>query len=70
MSRKGGIGEVGECMAISGPSFRNTLVDSGWATSVLLCTNRLRKVLTSCRVPISGREAFSQSRQAVARREL
>ena len=30
-------------MAISGHSFRNTLVGSGWATSVLLCMNGLRK---------------------------
>jgi len=29
MSRKGGIGEVGECMAISGPSFRTPWLTLG-----------------------------------------
>jgi len=34
-----------DSMAVSGLNFRNALVGSGWATAVLLCTNRLRKVL-------------------------
>jgi len=49
-SRKGGIGGGGwvhpldaDSMAVSGLSFRNALVGSGWATAVLLCTNGLRK---------------------------
>ena len=29
-------------MAVSGLSFRNNLVGSGWATAILLCMNRLR----------------------------
>ena len=32
-------------MAVSGLNFRSALVGSGWATAVLLCTNRLRNVL-------------------------
>ena len=32
-----------DSMAISGLSFRNTLVGSGWATAILLCTNGSRK---------------------------
>jgi len=49
-NRKGGTGEGGwvhlkgaDSMAVSGLRFRNTLVGSGWATVVLLCTNGLRK---------------------------
>jgi len=30
-------------MAVSGFSFRNALVASGWATAALLCINGLRK---------------------------
>ena len=30
-------------MAMSGLSFENTLVGTGWAVSVLLCTDGLRK---------------------------
>ena len=30
-------------MAISGLSFRNALVGTGWAIAVLLCMNKLRK---------------------------
>ena len=37
-------------MAVSGLSFRNTLVGSGWATAVLLCINGLRKQ-SSCFAP-------------------
>ena len=33
-----------DSMAISGLSFRNALVGSGWATDVLLSTNVLRKL--------------------------
>jgi len=47
---KGGTGGGGwmhpkgtNSMAVSGFSFGNTLIGSGWATSVLLCTNGLRK---------------------------
>jgi len=32
-----------DSMAVSGISFRNTLVGSGWATSILLFTNGLSK---------------------------
>ena len=32
-----------DSMAVSGLSFRNALVGSGWATAVLLCMNWLRK---------------------------
>ena len=32
-----------DSMVVSGLSFRNALVGSGWATAVLLCTNGLRK---------------------------
>jgi len=49
-SGKGEIGGGGwvhlkgaDSMAISGLSFRNNLVGSGWATAVLLCMNGLRK---------------------------
>ena len=38
-----------DSMAISGHSFRNTLVGSGWATAFLLCMNGLRKQ-SSCPV--------------------
>jgi len=44
-SRKDGIGggvwvhpKGADSMAVFGLSFRNTLVGSGWATAVLLCT--------------------------------
>jgi len=49
-SRKGGIGEGGEIstmgpgnMVACGISCRISLVGTGWATSLLLCTNGLRK---------------------------
>ena len=49
-SRKGGTGGGGwvhlkgaDSMAVSGLSFRNTLVGSGWAISVLLCPNGLKE---------------------------
>jgi len=49
-SRKGGTGGGGRVstlgpgnMAASGLSCRKPLVSTGWATSLLLCTNRLRK---------------------------
>ena len=49
VSRKGRTGGIGwvhlkgaNSMAVSGLSFRNTLVGSGWAISVLQCTNGLR----------------------------
>ena len=32
-----------ESMAVSGLSYRNALVGSGWATAVLLSTNRLKE---------------------------
>ena len=32
-----------DSMAVSGLSFRNTLVGSGWVTVILLCMNRLGK---------------------------
>jgi len=49
LSRKGGIGGGGwvhpkgaDSMAVSGLRFENALVDSEWATAVLLCTNGLK----------------------------
>jgi len=51
---------VADSMAASGLSFRNTLVGSGWATSVLLCMN------APCMAAISSGEAFPQSGRAVA----
>jgi len=55
-----------DIMAVSGPSFRNTLVGSGWATAVLLCRNGLGKQ-SSCSAwhPFLAGKAFSQSGQAV-----
>ena len=53
-SKKDRIGKGGwvhlkgaDSMAVSGLNFRSALVGSGWATAVLLCTNRLRKVLST-----------------------
>ena len=50
VSRKGGTGGDGwvhpkdvNSMALSGLSFRDTLVGTEWVFSVLLCTNRLRE---------------------------
>ena len=45
-------------MAKSGLSFRKILVGTGWAVSLLLCTNGQRKQ-PFC--PISGSEAFFPS---------
>ena len=36
-----------DCMAISGLSFRNTLVGSWWATSLLLCKDEVKKKQSS-----------------------
>ena len=44
-----------DSMAISGLSFRNTLVGSRWAIAVLLCTNGSRKQLSrlaQCPFPV------------------
>jgi len=39
-------------MAMSGPSFRNTLVGTGWAISLILCIGDPRKHSPSpCRAP-------------------
>ena len=56
-------------MAMSGPSFRNTLVGTGWAISLILCIGDPRKHSPSpCRAPISGSEGYSKSGGAVAGR--
>jgi len=52
-----------DSMAISGLTFRNTLVGAGWATSILLC---MKAVFSHFMAPISGGEVFSQSGQVVA----
>jgi len=44
-----------DSMAISGLSFRNTLVGAWWATSILLC---MKAVLSHFMAPISGGETF------------
>ena len=54
-------------MAVSGLSFRNTVIDTGQAASVLLCTNGLRKQSSNiCRAPISSREALPMQSAQVA----
>ena len=68
-NRKGGTGGGGwvypkgaDSMAISGLSFRNTLVGSRWAIAVLLCTNGSRKQLSrlaQCPFPVG--KLFSES---------
>ena len=52
-SRKGGTGECGwvhlkgaKSMAASGLGCRKPLVGTGWAISLLLCTNGLRKLFS------------------------
>jgi len=67
-SLKGGMGggcahpKGADSMAVSGLSVRNTLVDSGWSTAVLLCMNTLRKLPSHpTRRPFLGGGAFSQS---------
>ena len=60
-----------DSMLVSRFNCRNTLVGSGWATSVLLCTNGLRKKsshLAQC--PFSVGKLFSQSGLAVASQDL
>jgi len=61
-SRKRGIGGGGwvhpssaDSMAVFGLHLENALVDSEWATAVLLCT---KPVLLPCTAPISDGEAF------------
>ena len=56
-----------DSMAVSGLRFENALVDSEWATAVLLCTNRLRKQ-SSCpaRHPFPIGKHLSQPGRAVA----
>jgi len=57
-------------MAISGLSFRNTLVGSRWATAVLLCTNGLKKLsshLAWCLFPAG--KLFSKSGRVIAGRK-
>jgi len=56
MNRKGGTRGGGwvcpkaaKNMALSGLSFRNTLVGTGWAILLVLCTNGLKKLV--CRAP-------------------
>ena len=59
--------EGADSMAVSGLHFENTLVESEWATAVLLCTNGLRKQSSCpawCPFPV-GKHLF-QSGQAVA----
>jgi len=73
-SRKGRIGGGGwvlpkgaESMAVSGLSYRNALVGSGWATAVLLSTNRLKEQSSRpARCPFPAGKPFSQSGRAVA----
>jgi len=73
-SRKGGIGGGGwvhlkgaDSMAISGLSFRNALVGSGWVTAVLLCVNGLIKQSSHpARCPFPMGKPLSKSGQAVA----
>lgn len=59
--------------AVSWLRITNTLVGSGWATSRLLCKNRLTKqsdqTVWPCTAPISVQEAFSQSGWTVASRD-
>ena len=43
---------------ISGLSFRNTMVGVRWAASVVHAQITEKTVLSPCRTPISGREAF------------
>jgi len=60
-----------DSMAISGLSFRNTLVGSGWANFCPPMHKQAEKtVLSHFTVPISGREAFSPSGRALASQEL
>ena len=54
-------------MAASGLNFRNTLVGTGWAISLDICTNGLRKQLSHLVGPPF--EGFSQSGRAVVGRE-
>jgi len=56
-----------DSMAVSGFSFRNTLVSSEWVTAVLLCTNRLRKQSSrTAQHPFLAGKPSSQSREVVA----
>jgi len=66
-SRKGGIGGGGwvhpkgaDSITISGLRFENALVDSEWATAVLLYMHKRveKTVLLPCTAPISNGEAF------------
>ena len=62
-----GAPELPEGMAVYGLSFRNTVVGSGWATAVILCTNGLRKQSSRpARRPFPVGEPSSQSGQVVA----
>ena len=47
-----------DSMAVSELGFRNTLVSIGWATSVLLCTNGLRKSSHLVRYPFAVGKLF------------
>jgi len=73
-SRKGWTGGGGwvhlkgaDSMAVSGLSFREALVGSGWATAIILWIKRLRKQ-SSCpaRHPFPVGKPFPQSGRAVA----
>ena len=58
-------------MAVSGLSFENTLVGTGWAVSVLFFTNGLRKQFSHLvGSPFLAVKLFSQSGIAVAGQEL
>ena len=78
MSRKGGtVGgrwvnlKVANSMDVSGLSFEKTLVGTGWAISVLLCINGLRKQSSHLvGPPFLTVKLFSQSGVAVAGQEL
>ena len=72
-SRKGRTGRSGwmhpndvNSIAISGLSFRNTLVGAGWAASILLC---MKAILSHSWCPFLVGKLFSQSGKVVAGRE-